>query len=150
VEAEESYLIVFKRLKYLIASATEIELEYVKDPTEACVVAKLSGASRRRTSRVEDMAYCLMGIFDVNMVLLYCEGRRACLRLQLEIIKFSGDESIFAWTSSTKSSGMLAAWPPFGGGNSQSFIPPFRKVPKSEKTAPYSMTNKSLRYQLLM
>jgi hypothetical protein len=37
------------------------------------------------------------GIFDVNMPLLYGEGRKAFTRLQEEIIKRSTDQSIFSW-----------------------------------------------------
>ena len=47
---------------------------------------------------MEDIAYCLLGLFDVNMPLLYGEGRKAFVRLQHEIINQSDDESIFAWT----------------------------------------------------
>jgi hypothetical protein len=47
---------------------------------------------------VEDLAYCLLGIFDVNMPLLYGEGMRAFIRLQEEIIRISDDESIFVWS----------------------------------------------------
>lgn len=39
-------------------------------------------AASRETKRLEDMAYCLLGIFNVNMPLLYGEGRRAFIRLQ--------------------------------------------------------------------
>jgi hypothetical protein len=38
------------------------------------VAERMSWASRRCTTRIEDRAYCLMGIFDVNMPLLYGEG----------------------------------------------------------------------------
>ena len=39
-----------------------------------------------------------MGLFDVDMPLLYGKGEeRAFVRLQLEILTKSGDESIFAW-----------------------------------------------------
>ncbi|KAK3695763.1 hypothetical protein B0T22DRAFT_478391 [Podospora appendiculata] len=51
----------------------------------------------RHTTRVEDQAYALLGLFDVNMPLLYGEREKAFLRLQEEIIKRSTDESIFAW-----------------------------------------------------
>jgi hypothetical protein len=54
-------------------------------------------ASRRQTTREEDIAYCLLGIFDVNMPLLYGEGKKAFFRLQLEIMKASTDYSLFAW-----------------------------------------------------
>jgi hypothetical protein len=57
----------------------------------------MSWLSSRKTSRIEDMAHCMLGIFDVNMPLLYGTGMKAFLRLQLEIIKKNDDESIFAW-----------------------------------------------------
>ena len=44
------------------------------------------------------MAYCLMGIFDVNMLLLNGEGRKAFARLQEELIKRMNNESVYAWT----------------------------------------------------
>lgn len=64
----------------------------------SCSIAKrMSWASKRQTTRVEDQAYCLLGLFDINMPLLYGEGAKAFARLQHEIIKSSDDESIFAW-----------------------------------------------------
>ncbi|KAE9370180.1 hypothetical protein N431DRAFT_484470 [Stipitochalara longipes BDJ] len=57
----------------------------------------MSWAAYRQTSREEDRAYCLMGIFEVNMLLLYGEGDRAFFRLQEDIMKVSADETIFAW-----------------------------------------------------
>jgi len=59
----------------------------------------MSWASRRSTTRLEDLAYCLLGLFDVNMPLIYGEGDKAFTRLQNEIIRQSDDESIFAWTA---------------------------------------------------
>ena len=76
------------------------------------VAQKFSWASRRETSRIEDRAYSLMGIFRVNMPLLYGEGARAFRRLQEEILKITDDYSIFAWRSSQPStSGLLATSP---------------------------------------
>ncbi|KAF4906499.1 Vegetative incompatibility protein HET-E-1 [Colletotrichum viniferum] len=43
------------------------------------------------------MAYCLLGIFDVHIPLIYGEGRKAFRRLQLEIIKGNNDLTILAW-----------------------------------------------------
>ena len=63
----------------------------------ASTARKMSWASERATTRREDIAYCLMGIFDVNMPLLYGEGDKAFMRLQEEILKSSDDQSIFAW-----------------------------------------------------
>ena len=97
-----------------ISEATGIGVQYLNDMREASVAAKMSWISKRQTSRSEDMAYCLLGLFDVNMPLLYGEGRKAFVRLQLEIIKKSNDDSIFAWTSADAeniSSGLLALWP---------------------------------------
>ncbi|KAI8715236.1 HET domain-containing protein [Fusarium sp. LHS14.1] len=65
---------------------------------EASVAERMIWASRRETTRVEDKAYCLMGIFDVNMPLLYGEGDKAFFRLQQEIMKTSDDQSILAWS----------------------------------------------------
>ena len=77
------------------------------------VAQKMSWASRRQTSRSEDMAYCLMGLFGVNMPLLYGEGaHKAFYRLQLEIMKYTSDESLFAWhCNETWPGGMLASSP---------------------------------------
>lgn len=66
-------------------------------PAEFSVATRMSWASQRRTTRLEDEAYCLLGIFGVNMPLLYGEGRLAFRRLQEEIILRSTDHSIFAW-----------------------------------------------------
>ncbi|KAH7395485.1 heterokaryon incompatibility protein-domain-containing protein, partial [Cadophora sp. MPI-SDFR-AT-0126] len=61
------------------------------------IAQRMSWASRRTTTRSEDTAYCLMGLFEVNMPLLYGEGGNAFIRLQEEIIRRSDDHSIFAW-----------------------------------------------------
>ncbi len=62
------------------------------------VAQRMSWASDRETTRKEDLAYCLLGIFGVNIPMLYGEGEtRAFLRLQEEIIRSSDDHSIFSW-----------------------------------------------------
>lgn len=59
---------------------------------------KMQWAAAPVTLRPEDMAYCLLGIFDVNMPLLYGEGKKkAFRRLQEGIVKTSTDLSIFLW-----------------------------------------------------
>ncbi|KAM5343835.1 hypothetical protein ACJ41O_012372 [Fusarium nematophilum] len=65
------------------------------------VSTRMSWAAERVTTRVEDMAYCLMGVFDVNMPLLYGEGHKAFRRLQEEIVTNLDDQSILAWTPRT-------------------------------------------------
>jgi len=61
------------------------------------IAQRMSWAADRRTSRIEDQAYCLLGVFNVNMPLLYGERHKAFQRLQEEIIKYTTDQSIFAW-----------------------------------------------------
>ena len=80
------------------------------------VAMRMSWAARRETTRGEDMAYCLMGLFDVNMPLLYGEGMvKAFARLQMAIVQSTGDMSIFAWVDDRvpcpQFSGMLAESP---------------------------------------
>ena len=71
----------------------------------------MSWAANRFTKKVEDRAYSLMGLFGVNMPLLYGERESAFLRLQEEIMKGSNDHSIFAWTTSESRGGPLATSP---------------------------------------
>ncbi|KAJ5116243.1 hypothetical protein N7456_000591 [Penicillium angulare] len=61
------------------------------------IAGRMCWASKRETSRSEDRAYSLLGIFGINMPLLYGEGNGAFLRLQEEIIKHSDDQSLLAW-----------------------------------------------------
>ncbi|KAH5280559.1 hypothetical protein HBI72_021710 [Parastagonospora nodorum] len=61
------------------------------------IARRMSWAAKRQTTRIEDQAYSLLGIFDVNMPLLYGEGKKAFRRLQEEIMKISDDQSLFAW-----------------------------------------------------
>ncbi|KAK5660038.1 hypothetical protein OQA88_13506 [Cercophora sp. LCS_1] len=61
------------------------------------VARKMSWASKRQTTRPEDTAYCLLGLFGISMPMLYGEGSRAFIRLQEEIVKEYDDETVFAW-----------------------------------------------------
>lgn len=64
----------------------------------------MSWAEGRETTVPEDRAYSLMGIFDVNMPLIYGEGgTKAFRRLQEEIARMSSDLSIVAWDPSDSS-----------------------------------------------
>lgn len=94
------------RMRKLIESATGIT--YLINFEFASVTQKILWVLKRQTTRVEDQAYCLMGLFGVNMPLLYGEGQKAFLRLQFEILAMSDDESIFAWILAGKISGLLA------------------------------------------
>ena len=84
----------------LITRVTRIPEYYVTGEIffrRASVAQRMSWASSRTTTRVEDEAYCLLGLFAVNMPLLYGEGRKAFQRLQEEIMRESDDHSLFAW-----------------------------------------------------
>ena len=72
-------------------------LSHTTKPSSCSVAQRMSWAANRITTRVEDRAYSLMGLFDINMPMIYGEREKAFLRLQQQIIQMSKDESIFAW-----------------------------------------------------
>ncbi|KAJ4168311.1 hypothetical protein NW754_013645 [Fusarium falciforme] len=86
-----------------------------KDIRKASVAQRMSWAAKRKTSRKEDSAYCLLGIFDVTMPMIYGEGDRAFSRLQQEIMNITSDHSILTWGLDTteytpsKSAGAISA-----------------------------------------
>lgn len=87
-------------------------LLHESDITAYCAARRLSWASFRWTNRIEDEAYCLLGLFQINLPLLYGERRKAFERLQQEILRVSGDVTLFAWeeihlyNSFTRTSGL--------------------------------------------
>lgn len=94
-------------LCHQIAKITSIDQDVLMsgDLRSRSVADKMSWAASRSTSRVEDVAYSLMGLFDVFMPMLYGEGSRAFIRLQEEIIKQTEDYSIFCWRACSSESG---------------------------------------------
>lgn len=58
---------------------------------------KMVWASRRETTLVEDVAYSLLGIFDINIPIAYGEGKRAFRRLMEAIVQDCREWQIFAW-----------------------------------------------------
>ncbi|KAL4069020.1 heterokaryon incompatibility protein-domain-containing protein [Scleroderma citrinum] len=70
-----------------------------KPPSVAQV---MSWAADRRTRRMEDKAYSLLGLLDVHMPMLYGEGKKAFRRLQVEVLRTYNDHTIFAWGHSRK------------------------------------------------
>ena len=102
-------------LKHELSAATGISLSVLEGKIrlqDISVAERMSWASKRETERVEDRAYSLLGIFDINMPMLYGEGKKAFLRLQEEIIKYSDDHTIFAWKGiKHEYPGMLAIEP---------------------------------------
>ena len=116
---------------------------------EISVAQRMAWASKRETARVEDKAYCLMGFFGVNMPMIYGEGEKAFIRLQLEIMKLSDDHSIFAWTGhghghdQKQGRGLLASSP-------KEFVncSNVRRFGDDTQTSAFSMTNKGLHIKL--
>ncbi|KAI6038690.1 heterokaryon incompatibility protein-domain-containing protein, partial [Pisolithus marmoratus] len=89
-----------QRLAPTLTNITRIPREVLRDGLSRkrlSVAQIMSWAARRVTTREEDRAYSLMGLFGVKMPMLYGEGKNAFQRLQLEIIRISSDHSIFAW-----------------------------------------------------
>ena len=85
------------------------------DLSRSSVAQKMSWAATRKTTRIEDRAYSLMGLFGIQIPMLYGEGENAFSRLQEEIIRTTPDDSIFAWRAAWGSTssycGLLAKSP---------------------------------------
>ncbi|KAI0006819.1 heterokaryon incompatibility protein-domain-containing protein [Xylariaceae sp. FL0662B] len=94
-------------LRERISAITLIDEYYVQFSavSSANTARKMSWVSRRVTTRLEDLAYCMLGILGVNMPLLYGEGSRAFVRLQEEIIRQTNDHTIFCWSLDRDSQG---------------------------------------------
>ena len=126
-----------------IARITSVPLWLLKGDTDVAdysVAEKMSWAAGRQTTRVEDIGYCLLGIFDVNMPLIYGEGIKAFRRLQEEIVKRYNDLTIFAWESPSQQSsrlGLFAHSPEAFGGSAGI-------VPFSDDFLDFSVSNKGL------
>jgi hypothetical protein len=122
------------------------------DPRLVSVAQRMFWASGRTTTRVEDEAYSLLGLFDINMPLLYGEGTKAFVRLQEEIIKVSDDETIFSWRYGEGDKpgtfrGLLARAPAEFSDASRIITAADRG---SAKPRPYSNTNRGLSIRLPM
>lgn len=135
----------------VLSGATGIDVHVLTGTTHlssVSVAKRMSWAAKRQTTRLEDQAYCLMGLFDVNMPMIYGEGSKAFIRLQEEIMRNTDDETLFAWKEKGASTnprypyGLLAKSPACFE-DSGNFVP-FR-----ERLRPaFSMTNKGLQITL--
>jgi hypothetical protein len=81
-----------------VTGISEGLLRGLKSLDDFSCAQKMSWAAFRQTTRVEDRAYSLLGLFNICFPPLYGEGWKAFGRLQEEILKVSMDQSIFAWT----------------------------------------------------
>ena len=83
-----------------LSDITSIDESYLRGNASimsAPISMRMMWMSQRKTTRHEDMAYCMLGLFGINMPLVYGEGDRAYLRLQWEILKETRDEDVFNW-----------------------------------------------------
>ncbi|KAF2489819.1 hypothetical protein BU16DRAFT_566919 [Lophium mytilinum] len=112
--------------------------------SESSIAQIMSWAANRQTTRQEDLAYCLLGLFDVHMPMLYGEGKNAFVRLQHEIMKSSNDHSLFAWTGPGLERGPFAR-SPFESAACGSIR---RSPPALFEDYEYTLTNRGLRITL--
>ncbi|EXF76462.1 hypothetical protein CFIO01_10108 [Colletotrichum fioriniae PJ7] len=111
---------------------------------------KMSWAAARETKRVEDRAYSLLGIFDINMPMIYGEGSKAFRRLQEEISRETNDLSLFAWkgppqgtVGSQMSRGIFARSPSeFGSCSTMQ-----RSGTRQDSQSEFTLTNKGVRFE---
>jgi hypothetical protein len=134
-----------------IVAATGIDVHALRGANlhDFTVAQRMSWASRREATRKEDIAYCLLGIFDIHMPLLYGEGEKSFIRLQEEILKNIEDQSIFAWKDSSmapeSSTGLLAKSPaPFSDSGRFTLLG-FRNLGR-----PISSTNQGIQVNLFL
>ncbi|CAI0643891.1 unnamed protein product [Colletotrichum noveboracense] len=143
----------------LLAEITGIDQRVLLGTTsqsDVSVANRMKWASCRNTTRPEDIAYCLLGLFNVNMPLLYGEGERAFVRLQEEILKETDDQSLFLWalslTQRTKSDelcGLLARFPRLFSNADFDYVRPLPPS-RSQESAPVSITNLGLKISLML
>ena len=97
-QGQEASLGTKRSLRKVISEITRIPIEVLHDSglKSYSVAQRMSWTSQRKTMRMEDRAYSLLSLFNVNMPLLYGEGNWAFIRLREEIMKMSPDETLFA------------------------------------------------------
>ena len=96
--------------------------------------SRLQWASKRCTTRPEDIAYSLLGVFDLHIPVLYGESaERALGRLLAEVISKSGDTSILDWVgqSSEFHSCFPATLTPY-----RTLLPPLPDITTSPSMSP--------------
>lgn len=129
-----------------LSDITGIPGEYLRDNSkihQTSVAERMSWASKRSTTRKEDIAYSLLGIFEINMAMLYGEGEKAFIRLQEETMKNSNDQSLFCWGlhAESEDSSLFARSPAdFAGSNNIMQ----RSGKQGSHQSHYSMTNEGL------
>ncbi|KAI0143098.1 heterokaryon incompatibility protein-domain-containing protein [Xylariaceae sp. FL1272] len=157
VSRRDSLLGTRRELAQFIATATRIHPRFLHGHLEvdhASIAQRMSWAASRTTTRIEDTAYCLLGLCGVNLPLFYGEGQKAFVRLQQEIIRLTDDASIFAWGPSVENqlcietkkfyTGILAASPrAFMGRQEVLRLPPDARANRGPLLS-YTSTNRGV------
>ena len=132
----------------VLSTKTRIPVPVLKDNSmlSSCSIAqRMSWAAHRTTERIEDRAYSLLGMFNINLELIYGEQDGAFIRLQEKIIQYSADQSIFAWSMNSEKgenqvSGMFAPSP--------SAFAECGDILKGNESTAFSLTNLGLTISL--
>ena len=149
-----------------LPSVTRIDKRYLTGQASfktASVATRMGWMAGRTTSVVEDIAYSMLGILNLNMAVQYGEGAKAFIRLQRTLMETSTDESIFAWTipqnglECYRSLGQTPQWSPKTWGLLAPSPDCFRKyndlVVLEDKVVPrlaggYSMTQQGVQFHM--
>lgn len=96
-----------------IADATGIHAEAITKERRVhsySIAQRMYWASNRTTKRIEDRAYSLLGVFDVNMPVMYGEGKKAFRRLQEELMRSSTDQTLFVFYDVPSEARIASPW----------------------------------------
>ncbi|KAI0968561.1 hypothetical protein F4678DRAFT_442126 [Xylaria arbuscula] len=154
-----TYMGTKKEMADTLARVTGIDERYLSDAEnfrDACIAVKMSWMALRTTTREEDMAYSMLGIFGITMTPQYGEGQGAFMRLQEVLMAtYLFDESLFAWQMPDPSSGaqhgvrkdkwapgewgLLAASPEWFRDSGNIVMPPDESVTRSFAMTPQGL-----------
>ena len=98
----QDWTLMGEKVEFLkeLSDVTNIPVHILEDSrslSEVSVAERMSWAAHRQSTRIEDVAYSLLGIFDIHMPLLYGDGEKAFVWLQEEVLKTTDDYSLFSW-----------------------------------------------------
>jgi hypothetical protein len=117
-DSQSRYLGDKESLGYRLAHITKVHQDVLRDSTKIfdySIAERMSWMAKRITTRIEDMAYSMLGIFGIDdMPMMYGQGETAFRRLQERIMERSNDFSIFAWRGMKENEygpGLLATHP---------------------------------------
>jgi hypothetical protein len=132
-----------------ISRFTNIREDVISDNRNILVRSvseRMTWAAPRQTTRIEDEAYCLLGIFNIHLPLLYGEGRMAFRRLQEEIVKRNTDLTIFYWDDLTSDSARPQYMDLFAESPRAFSLAPFPTDPFSQVLPEFFITNKGVSF----